>query len=214
MPAQGGAELLGRIHLITDSRPGFDPVAQVKSLLPAMTPQVTVQLRPDDAWPDRLVYQQAIQVIELLHPLGVKVLINDRLDIALAANADGAHVGADDLPVAAARKLLGPQRILGATGRDAAMAKAAVADGADYVGVGPCYASSSKLGLPDPLGVQGLATVTPHAKVIAIGGITLSRVPTVMAAGAYGVAVIAAVSEAPDPVAALTDLLTAVTRCE
>jgi thiamine-phosphate pyrophosphorylase len=210
MPAQGGAALLGRVHVITDSGPGRDPVAQVRALLPAASPAVTIQFRPADEWPDRQVYQQALEVIALARPRGVAVLINDRIDIALAVDADGGHVGALDLPVAVARRLLGPQRILGATARDATAARAAIADGADYVGAGPCYASTSKLGLPEPIGLQGIAGITPHAKVIAIGGITIGRVPDVMAAGAHGVAVIGAVSTAPDPAAALAALLEAV----
>lgn len=212
MPAQGGAALLGRLHLITDSRPGRDPVTQVKALLPVVTPAVTVQFRPADDWTDRQVFHQAVELIRLLRPRGIKLLINDRVDVAVAADADGAHVGADDLPVPAARRLLGATRILGTTARDAASARSAIAEGADYVGSGPCYATSTKDGLPEPIGPQGIAVITPHAKVIAVGGITISRVPNVLAAGAYGIAVIGAVSDAPDPAAALAALLEAVAR--
>jgi thiamine-phosphate pyrophosphorylase len=137
----------------------------------------------------------------------VKVLINDRVDIAVAVDADGAHVGADDLPVPAARRLLGPERILGATARTPAAAHVAMSEGADYVGAGPCYVSSSKQGLPEPLGPQGVAAIAPWARVIAIGGITHDRVPDLLSAGAYGVAVIAAVADAKDPLAALARLL-------
>jgi thiamine-phosphate pyrophosphorylase len=213
MPAQGGATLresLTKVHVITDSGPGADPVAQVCAFLAAATPELTVQFRPADAWPDREVYHQALAIVALARPRRVKVLINDRVHIALAVDADGAHVGALDLPVTAAREILGPQRILGATARDPQSAQAAIAEGADYVGAGPCYASMSKTGLPEPIGPEGIARISPHAKVIAIGGITISRVPDVMRAGAHGVAVIGAVSAVPDPAAAVSALLKAV----
>jgi thiamine-phosphate diphosphorylase len=144
--------------------------------------------------------------------LGVRVLVNDRVDIALAAEASGAHVGSQDLPVNVARRLLGAAAVLGATARDATTAKQAMLDGATYVGVGPCFQSSTKDGLPTPLGRSGLAQVTAHAPVIAIGGITLDRVPSMLDAGAHGVAVVAAVADAPDPARALADLLDAVSR--
>jgi thiamine-phosphate pyrophosphorylase len=212
MPAQGGGALLGRVHLITDSSPGADPVDQVRAVLKVATPLLTVQFRPADDWTDRQVFRQAVEIIALARPLGVRVLINDRVDIALAADADGAHVGADDLPVAAARRILGGTRILGATARDALGTRAAVGDGADYVGVGPCYVTSTKPGLPEPLGPQGVQRAAPYASVIAVGGVTVEKVPELLAAGAHGVAVIGAVAGAPDPAAALARLLEAVAR--
>lgn len=199
--------MLGRVHLITDSRPGRDPVDQVRTLLPVATPDLVVQFRPDDAWSDRAAYEAAVEIVELCRTKSVKVLINDRVDIAVAVDADGAHVGADDLPVPAARRLLGPERILGATARTPVAAHMAMSQGADYVGVGPCYASTSKQGLPKPLGPQGVAAIAPWARVIAIGGVTHERVPDLLGAGAHGVAVIAAVADAPDPVRALASLL-------
>lgn len=199
--------MLGRVHLITDSRPGRDPVEQVRTLLPVATSDLVVQFRPDDTWTDRVVFEVATEIVELCRTKSVKVLINDRVDIAVAVDADGAHVGADDLPVPAARRLLGPERILGATARTPSAARTAMSEGADYVGVGPCYLSSSKQGLPQPLGPQGVAAITPWARVIAIGGVTHGRVPDLLSAGAHGVAVIAAVADAADPAMALASFL-------
>jgi thiamine-phosphate pyrophosphorylase len=199
--------MLGRVHLITDSRPGCDPVEQVRALLPVATSDLVVQFRPDDAWTDRVVFEVAAEIVELCRTKSVKVLINDRVDIAVAVDADGAHVGADDLPVPAARRLLGPERILGATARTPVTARTAMFEGADYVGVGPCYPSPSKQGLPQPLGPQGIAAIAPFARVIAIGGVTHDRVPDLLSAGAHGVAVIAAVADAADPALALASLL-------
>ncbi len=202
--------MLGRVHLITDSRPGAEPVRQVRSLLAVATQDLVIQFRPADDWPDRLVYQQALEILAMTSDSGVLLLVNDRVDIALAAGAGGAHVGARDLPVAVVRRLLGPEAVVGATARDPAAARQAMLDGATYVGVGPCFQTSTKDGLPAPLGVAGLARVTPAAQVIAIGGVTLERVPALLEAGAHGVAVVAAVADAPDPCQALAHLLQAV----
>ncbi len=116
----------------------------------------------------------------------------------------GVHLGADDLPVALARRLLGPDAIIGATCRNAADARRAEADGASYLGVGPVYTTMTKVGLPDPIGLPGLADVCAETRlpVIAISGITLARVPEVLDAGAHGVAVVAAVYDA-GPLAAV-----------
>ncbi|HEX6687000.1 MAG TPA: thiamine phosphate synthase [Candidatus Limnocylindrales bacterium] len=199
--------MLGRVHLITDSGPGSDPVEQVRTLLPVATPDLVVQFRPAGQWCDRVVFEAATEIVELCRTRSVKVLINDRVHIAVAVDADGAHVGADDLPVPAARRLLGPERILGATARTPAVAHAAMAEGADYVGVGPCYPSFTKRGLPQPLGPQGVAAIAPYARVIAIGGVTHERVAALLDAGAHGVAVIGAVRDAPCPATALANLL-------
>ena len=122
-------------------------------------------------------------------------------------------MGADDLPVAAARRVLGPAAIVGATCRDPDSARAAVAAGASYLGVGPAFSTRTKAGLPAAIGPDGVAAVAaavPDTPVIAIGGVTPERVPALRAAGAHGVAVIGAVSEAADPAAAARALLAAV----
>ncbi|GAA1409696.1 thiamine phosphate synthase [Catellatospora coxensis] len=209
------AMALGRLHLITDSRPGRDPIALVRAALNVATPDLVVQFRPADDWTDRLAYELANQIVALCRPVGVPVLVNDRLHVALAAGAAGGHVGADDLPVPAARRLLGVPAVLGATSRLPATALRAVGDGADYLGVGPCYATSTKDGLPVSIGPEGLRAVARQVAgtpIIAIGGITAARVPDLLAAGAHGVAVIGAVSDAADPSRAVAELLAAVAR--
>jgi thiamine-phosphate pyrophosphorylase len=210
---------LGRLHLITDSGAGSSPagvVRQVRELLAAPADgyrDLVLQFRPADGWTDRDCYQTAAELIALCRPLGVPVLVNDRLDVAVASGAAGGHVGADDLPVAAARTVLGSGSILGGTARDAAGVAAALTAGADYVGVGPCFHTASKGGLPAPLGSATIASIAlncPNATIIAIGGVTAARVPELMAAGAHGVAVIGAVWSANDPAGALRGLLAAV----
>jgi thiamine-phosphate pyrophosphorylase len=203
-------EPLGRLQLITDTRPGRDALAVVAAALSAGAPMV--QVRVADPTTDREAYGFAVQVRELCDRHGATCLVNDRLDVALAAGAAGAHVGADDLPVAAARRVLGPAAVLGATCRDPESARAAVAAGADYLGVGPAFGTTSKDGLPEPIGPGGVAAVAaavPGTPVIAIGGVTAERVASLRAAGAYGVAVIGAVSGAADPAAATRELLRA-----
>lgn len=199
---------LGRLHLITDTRPGRDAVAVTTAALAAGTP--VIQVRVEDGATDREAYELAVRIKALCDGYGATCLVNDRLHVALAVGAAGAHVGADDLPVDAARRVLGPSAILGATCRDPASARAAVAAGASYLGVGPAFDTSTKDGLPAAIGPTGIAAVAaavPETPVIAIGGITAARVGSLVAAGAYGVAVVGAVSAAPDPAGAARDLL-------
>lgn len=193
---------VGRLHVITDTRPGRDVLGVVAAALAAGAD--TIQVRVPDDMPDRVAYELAGRVLELCRAHQATCLVNDRLHIALAVGADGGHVGADDLPVAAARRILGPHAVLGATARDPQAARRAVADGATYLGVGPAYATTTKTGLPAPIGPEGVAAVAAavDVPVIAIGGVTAERVPRLRAAGAHGVAVVGAVSEAPDPRAA------------
>ncbi|HET9072337.1 MAG TPA: thiamine phosphate synthase, partial [Acidimicrobiales bacterium] len=121
------------------------------------------------------------------------------------------HLGAEDLPVARARAVAGPGLVIGATVRDPASARAAVADGASYLGTGPAFATGTKQGLPRPIGVEGVAAVcaASDVPVIAIGGVTAERVGPLLAAGAHGVAVVGALSDAVDPRAAARSMLAA-----
>ena len=136
--------------------------------------------------------------------LGGVLLIDDHLDIALTLGADGVHLGQDDFPIAEARRILGPDAIIGATATTQAQAKQAEIEGADYIGFGPVYPTRSKANPATVKGLDGLAAVCRAVSipVIAIAGITMERVPEVMAAGAYGVAVMTAITCAPDPEAA------------
>ncbi|MFI5929838.1 thiamine phosphate synthase [Micromonospora sp. NPDC051543] len=202
---------LGRLHLITDTRPGRDPLTVVRAALAAAHADLVVQVRVQDSATDREAYDLAARVLALCAPYGATCLVNDRLHVALAVGAAGGHVGADDLPVAAARHVLGPTGVLGVTAREPRGAVEAVVAGATYLGVGPCHTTSTKAGLPEPIGSVGVRDVVDavDVPVIAIGGVTADRVPALRAAGAYGVAVVGAVSSAADPGRATTDLLRA-----
>ncbi|MFE9189723.1 thiamine phosphate synthase [Micromonospora sp. NPDC007208] len=204
---------LGRLHLITDTRPGRDPLAVVRAALSVAHADLVVQVRVEDSATDREAYDLTRRVLALCAPYRATCLVNDRLHVALAAGVAGGHVGADDLPVDAARRVLGPTGVLGATARAPGPAREAVAAGASYLGVGPCHTTSTKTGLPDPIGPAGVRAVVDAVgvPVIAIGGVTAARVPALRAAGAYGVAVVGAVSAAADPALATAELIEALT---
>jgi len=133
---------------------------------------------------------------------GVTFIVNDRVDVALAAGADGVHLGQDDLPLPAARTIVPAGFLIGVSTHDEAQARAAA--GADYIGFGPCFTTSTKQN-PDPVvGLDRLARVCAASPipVVAIGGITLDTVAAVARAGAAAAAIIRAVNAAPDVAAA------------
>jgi thiamine-phosphate pyrophosphorylase len=143
------------------------------------------------------------------HGRGARLFVNDRVDIALVAGADGAHLGDDDLPLRAARSIVPPGFVLGRSVDTPLEARSASAAGADYVGLGPVYATGSKLDVGVPIGLEGVREVcaATHLPVVGIGGITAQTAAAVVAAGAAGVAVIGAVMSAPDPELAVRELL-------
>lgn len=148
-------------------------------------------------------------VVSTVRPAGALVVVNDRLDVALAADADGVHLGADDLAVADARRLA-PGLVVGATCRSRAEVVAAASAGADYAGFGPVFVSGSKAGLPAPLGVAAVTEAAGVLPLVAIGGISAATAAELRSAGADGVAVIGAIWRQPDPVGAAKELVAAV----
>lgn len=201
--------MLGRLHVITDNRFDRDPRLVVKLALDGGAEVIQVRVK---GWTDRCLFDLAEDVVAWCLPYGAACIVNDRVDVALAAGAAGVHLGADDLPVAVARRLLGVDSIVGGTARDPATARLLVAAGASYLGVGPCFTTATKSGLPDPIGVAGVTAVASavDVPVIAIGGVRVERVDELRAAGAYGVAVVDAVSGAADPARAVGELRRAV----
>jgi thiamine-phosphate pyrophosphorylase len=161
-----------------------------------------VQLRRKRA-PAQELLTEARKLRELAHAAGVAFCVNDRVDIALLAGADAVHLGQDDLPLAAARKLAGDRLIIGISTHSLAQARAALAGGADYLGFGPVFATASK---EDPDPVQGLAALAEIVRtagstpVVAIGGITPQNASAVAGTGAAAAASIAAVLWDPNPV--------------
>lgn len=151
----------------------------------------------------------AAAILPLARAAGACVLVNDRADVARAAGADGVHLGQDDVPPAAARAVLGPEAVVGVSTHDLDQARAAEAAGADYVGVGPVYTTTSK---EHPLAARGLELVRAvraavRCPIVGIGGITPATAPAVRAAGADAVAMIGALARAVDPAATVRDVL-------
>jgi thiamine-phosphate pyrophosphorylase len=137
-------------------------------------------------------YRSAVESVKLARNLGIQIVINDRVDIALACDADGVHLGQDDMPPGMARKLLGAGRIIGFSTHSVAQAIAASAYQVDYIAIGPVFPTSTKEN-PDPVvGLESLGTVKKLVSmpVVGIGGITLSHARAVLDAGADSVAVI------------------------
>jgi thiamine-phosphate pyrophosphorylase len=130
----------------------------------------------------------------------VLFIVNDRCDLALAVNADGVHLGQGDVPLNLARKVMGPDKLIGISTHNREQVIAATAGQPDYLGFGPIFTPGSKLDHDPVVGLQGLRTIRPLTAlpIFAIGGITADRTEDVIRAGADGVAVISAVLKAPD----------------
>jgi thiamine-phosphate pyrophosphorylase len=167
-----------------------------------------VQLR-DKVNETRAMIAQARSIKQALAPLGVLFVVNDRVDVALAAKADGVHLGPDDMTIEDARAILGRDAIIGASIKSVEAAEAAPVELVDYVGSGGVYATLSKQQKSAPIGPQGLARIivalrarAPKLPVAGIAGIDANNAAAVIAAGADGIAVISALSLTPDPAAA------------
>lgn len=203
---------LGRLHVIIDvSAQASQPVALVEAALAGGAP--VLQVRPKGVT-DAVAYEAVARIAERCRAAGAACIVNDRADLALASGADGVHVGAEDLPVDVARRLVGPGALVGGTARRPETSEQRQAEGASYLGIGPMYLTSSMEGLPAPLGPAMLTHLAAAVTIplIAISGITVPRVGEVIAAGAYGVAVIGAIARASDPQAATAAFVAALTR--
>ena len=194
---------LPTIYPITDTRvSGLSHLEQVRLLVEGGSR--FVQLREKRATP-REFYAAAVECVEFARPLGVKILINDRVDIALVTGADGVHLGQDDMPPDAARRVLGPEAIIGYSTHSTQQAIAAAAMPVDYVAIGPVFETSTKEN-PDPMvGLDGVAAVKSaigQMPLVAIGGITRANLADVIGAGASSVAMISGVLADPEGIAA------------
>jgi len=172
-----------------------------------------VQLREKDM-DAQSRYELGQQLRELTAEAGVDLIVNDRIDLAIAIGADGVHLGQSDLPISVARKQLGDDAIIGASVSTVSEARLAAITGADYLGVGAIYGTNSKPEAPtadDGLGVETLSDIvqTVRIPVVAIGGITPENAAEPIEAGASSVAVISAITAADDPEAATAALAAA-----
>jgi len=192
--------LLWRLYVITDEK-----VSRGRSHLQVAEAAIhggadVLQLRDKEATSGRM-YRVAMQLRKLTRDAKIPFIVNDRLDIALAADADGVHVGQADLPVSVVREIMGPGRILGVSVDTVEEAVLAEKDGADYLGVGPVFeARGTKPDAGPPLGVDGIARIRRRCRlpIVAIGGINAENAMKVREAGADAAAVISAIVAADD----------------
>jgi thiamine-phosphate pyrophosphorylase len=196
------------LYLVLDPELCGSPAEMVRTArLAAENGATVVQLRAPQ-WKKRQWLETARQLKAVLVPLGVLLIINDQVDVALAVDADGVHVGQADLPVAETRRLIGPGKILGLSVSNAEQL-AAVHEGVDYLGIGPAYPTGTKLDAAAVLGVKQFAELVAAAAlpVVAIGGINADNCATLFASGAKGVAVVSAICGQDDPGLATRNLL-------
>jgi thiamine-phosphate pyrophosphorylase len=197
-----------RLYLVTDRKQsgGRPLVEAVKAALEGGVR--AVQLREKDLG-GRDLYFLARDLRNLTARYGACLLINDRIDVALAVEADGVHLGQASLPVTEARKLLGPEKLIGVSTHS--LDEIAGAAGADFLVFGPVYFTPSKAAYGEPQGLNRLREAVAQSllPVFAIGGITTEKLAEVCTAGAYGVAMISAIISAPDPQEAAQRLLAA-----
>ena len=199
---------LGVLHVITDT------TLQSRFTHPQLAEFAiqggadTVQFRHKNGTTRELIeIAEQMQVVCTQH--GVPLIVNDRADIALAVGADGTHFGQDDMPVAIGRSILSQETIIGASARTEEKILEAISEGADYIGFGPIYQTSSKSNAETPKGLERLHRMCEIADcpVIAIGGITLETATEVIQAGAHGIAVISAVCGQTAPLAATQSIM-------
>jgi thiamine-phosphate pyrophosphorylase len=196
------------LYVITDEQLGGGRSHEEQTRLALEGGAGVIQLR-DKTASSRRLFEAAVAMRRLCRDAGALLIVNDRIDIALAAGADGVHVGPDDLPVAEARRLM-PGKLVGASAATVEEAIGAEREGADYLGVGAVYeARGSKADAGAPVGPDRVAAIRGAVKlpIVGIGGIKAANAAPVIAAGASGVAVITGVVAAPDIAAAAREML-------
>lgn len=157
-----------------------------------------------------ICYQEALPIRDFLASRGVTFIVNNRIDLALALDADGVHIGQRDLPVPAVRAMIGPDKILGLSVSNSDQLRAVDVSLVDYLGMGPVFPTISKLDAPPVLGLEGFASLASQSSlpVVAIGGLDAERAKQVRATGfASGIAVVSAICGAEDQEAAARMLL-------
>jgi len=191
---------IGRLHLLTDTvlQSRYSHVDLTRLAIAGGAD--TIQLRQKTGTTREMI-EVAREMKRVCAAAGVTFIVNDRVDVALAADADGVHLGQDDFPIPLARTLLGEGRVIGGSAGTLEEALKCQSEGADYVGCGPVYPTTSKHDAGPASGLSLLKEVMAHVTlpVIAIGGITAENAPEVMASGIHGIAIISAVCCPLDP---------------
>lgn len=196
-----------RIYLVTDRKhcPGGDLVSAVGKALEGGVR--AVQLREKDL-PGRELFRLASRLRRLTEPFGAMLLINDRVDVAMAVGADGVHLGVLSLPPGEARRLLGASSVIGCSTHNAQELRDAETGGADFATFGPVYPTPSKAAYGPPVGMPALAAAcrTARIPVFAIGGVGRGNVEETLRTGCFGVAMISGIVAARDPRAAAAEI--------
>jgi len=191
---------IGRLHVLTDKvlQSRFSHLELARMAIKGGAD--TIQFR-QKVGATREMIEIVRQLKKLCMDSGVTLVVNDRIDVAIAAEADGVHLGQDDFPIPLARKLLGKSRIIGGSAATLEEAQKCLAEGADYIGFGPVYPTTSKEDADPVTGINLLkqAVESISLPIIAIGGINTENTPEVIRAGARGIAVISAVCCQEDP---------------
>ena len=199
---------LPRVYPLTDEKlSGLSHAEQVRLL--SLGGATLVQLREKQLSPKEF-YEQTRAAVEVAKQCGVRLIINDRVDVALALGANGVHLGQDDMPPEAARRLLGEQAILGYSTHNIEQAIEASKLPIDYLAIGPIFTTSTKSDTAPVLGLDGLRAVRQaigEFPLVAIGGITPAKARDVIDAGANSVAVISALLARPDHITEATQTL-------
>ena len=190
-------QLLWRSHLYLVTAPAENLLPQVEAALKAGLSLVQYREKMAD---DHVRVERATKLRELCRTYGALFIVNDRVDLALAVDADGVHLGQQDMPIAMARQLLGHQRLIGRSTTNPEEMQKAIAEGADYIGVGPVYETPTKANKP-AAGLQYVSYAAQHSSIpwFAIGGIDTNNINDVIGAGAERVAVVRAIVEAEQP---------------
>ena len=174
-----------------------------------------VQLREKEAT-TRAFYQEGLEIRGYLKTRNIPLIINDRIDIALALDADGVHLGQEDMPIDVARKILGPRKIIGASVFNLEEAKIAEAMGADYLGLSPIFVTATKPELVRQIGIEGIPSLKEGAQipVVGIGSLSQANAYEAVKAGLDGVAVVSAICSHEDPRAAAEEIKKEVLRAK
>ena len=204
---------IGRLHVLTDT------IVQNKFSHPDLARMAidgganTIQFRQKKG-SSLDMFRNAETIMQLCRDANVTMIVDDRIDIALAVDADGVHLGQSDIPLPVARKLLGAQKLMGGSATDFDELRKVIEGGADYVGFGPVFGTMSKENPGNPRGISFMKEVVERSSipVVAIGGIKLNYVKELFATGIHGIAVISAICCEPDPAKATQRFLTAIKK--
>lgn len=199
---------IGRLHIITDTslQERFSHIELTELAIAGGAD--TIQFRSKSG-STREQIETAAEMKKICNSAGIPLIINDRIDVAMAVEADGVHLGQDDFPISKAREILGDQFIIGGSAGNMGEADICLKEGADYIGSGPVYYTGSKKDAGPAIGVDSIKKLVERIPipVIAIGGISAINVPELFKAGAHGIAVISAVCMSDDPVKATKEFI-------